>query len=76
MGSEAFARHLEKLLVGSPRVVFLVGSAEGFPEGTDAIVDERISLSQMTLPHRLARLLLLEQIYRALSILSGEPYHK
>jgi 23S rRNA (pseudouridine1915-N3)-methyltransferase len=57
-------------------LVFCIGGDEGLD---DSVRDEAwkvLSLSRMTLPHRLARLVLLEQLYRALSILRGEPYHK
>jgi len=76
MSSERFARHLEDLMSRHARVAFLVGGAGGFPPGADAIAHERLSLGPLTLPHRLARLVLVEQIYRALSIVHGEPYHK
>lgn len=76
MDSPRFARRFEEMLSRHQRVAFLVGGAEGLPAGADALVHERLSLSPMTLPHRLARLLLLEQIYRALTIIRGEPYHK
>lgn len=76
MDSERFASHLQSLLSTSAQVAFLVGGADGYPDGIDGIVHEKLALSPMTLPHRLARVLLLEQIYRAQSILHGEPYHK
>jgi len=76
MDSSRFARWLEALLSRHRRVAFLVGGADGIPPGMDAQVHERLSLSPLTLPHRLARLLLLEQIYRALTIIRGEPYHR
>ena len=76
MDSRSFARRLEALLARHRRVAFVVGGADGLPAGVDALVHERLSLSPMTLPHRLARLLLLEQIYRAFTIIRGEPYHK
>ncbi len=74
--SGAFARHLDALMSHHGSLAFLVGGAEGFPSGIDALVSERLSLSPMTLPHRLARVLLLEQIYRATTILHNEPYHR
>ena len=55
-------------------VVFLIGGAYGLPPSVSEQVDLRLSLSAMTLPHRLARLVLAEQIYRAFSILRNEPY--
>ena len=55
-------------------VVFVIGGAYGLPQALSEKADLRLSLSAMTLPHRLARLFLAEQIYRAFSILRGEPY--
>ncbi len=61
---------------GRPAVAFLVGGPDGLPAGTAEGADTRLSMGQLTLPHRLARVVLLEQIYRALTILRGEPYDK
>ena len=55
-------------------VVFLIGGAYGLPQELSKKADLRLSMSAMTLPHRLARLLLAEQVYRAFSILRNEPY--
>ncbi len=55
-------------------VVFLIGGAYGLPQQLSKHADLSLSLSAMTLPHRLARLFLAEQIYRGFSILRGEPY--
>ena len=60
--------------VGTQNVVFLIGGSYGLPKATSGAADVLLSLSAMTLPHRLARILLAEQIYRAFSILRGEPY--
>ncbi len=59
---------------GLQSLVFLIGGAYGLPAETSRAADLRLSLSAMTLPHRLARLLLAEQVYRAFTILRGEPY--
>jgi 23S rRNA (pseudouridine1915-N3)-methyltransferase len=77
MTSEGFARWLEaKMTQGKGRVAFLIGGAEGLPEAIRARANEKLSLSAMTLPHRLARLFLAEQLYRAMTILRGEPYSR
>jgi len=55
-------------------LVFLIGGAYGLPQSISQAAHIRLSLSAMTLPHRLARVLLVEQIYRAFTILRGEPY--
>lgn len=75
--SERFARHLDDLAArGVPAIAFLIGGAFGL--GNDVLVraDRRIRLSAFTLTHDLARLVLAEQLYRAGTILKGEPYHK
>lgn len=57
-----------------PAVAFLIGGSYGLPRELSAAADHRLSLSRMILPHRLARIVLAEQIYRAHTILRGEPY--
>jgi 23S rRNA (pseudouridine1915-N3)-methyltransferase len=59
---------------GKGVVAFVIGGAEGIPAELSASADARLSLSKLTLPHRLARVVLLEQLYRAMTILRGEPY--
>ena len=73
--STAFSAQLERWgSVGKGNVTFVIGGAEGIPKGLSAQAKSKLSLSPMTLPHRMARVLLLEQIYRGLSILRHEPY--
>ena len=60
---------------GCKRLVFVVGGPYGFSEAVYARADEKISLSQMTLSHQMIRLLFVEQLYRAFTILHHEPYH-
>ncbi len=75
LSSEAFARALERWTAhGKGVVAFVIGGAEGIPAGVSRRADMQLSLSSMTLPHRLARVVLFEQIYRAFTILRGEPY--
>lgn len=75
--SERFAEYLGQLGVqASPGVAFLIGGAFGLPDELLRGVHHTVSLSACTLPHELARLVLVEQIYRAGTILRGEPYHK
>ena len=70
--SEAFARWLEERRQGGRDVVFVVGG----PYGTELEhCDHKLSLGAMTLPHQLARVVLLEQLFRAHKILASEPYH-
>lgn len=73
--SEAFAKLVERRgREGKGIVAFLIGGADGLPREVVARAHEKLSLSSMTLPHRLARLVLAEQLYRAMTILRGEPY--
>lgn len=66
----------EGMLHGRKAVVFLIGGSDGLPPAAVRRADRRLSLSAMTLPHRLARVIVAEQIYRALSIIKGEPYSR
>ena len=56
-------------------IVFVIGGAYGFSEAVYNRADSKISLSEMTFSHQMVRLFLIEQIYRAMTILRGEPYH-
>ena len=77
LSSEGFARSLEKWSdSGSREIAFLLGGPYGLEEALKEEADFRLSFSPMTLAHGMARMLLLEQIYRAFTLLRGEPYHK
>ena len=76
MSSEAFAEFVNKQVEIYNRIAFLIGGPLGFSKEAIAVADMRLSLSQLTFPHELARILFLEQLYRAFTIIRGEPYHK
>ena len=77
MDSRELAKYLEhRALTASAGVAFIIGGAYGLGEGVLARAQQKLSLSPMTLPHQVARLVLSEQLYRAGTILRGEPYHK
>ena len=64
-----------RLMMPNKRIMFVIGGPWGFPEELNKIADMKISLSKMTFPHQLVRLLFIEQLYRAFTIIKGEPYH-
>jgi 23S rRNA (pseudouridine1915-N3)-methyltransferase len=75
--SEAFSDWLAgHLHSGRQTVAFLIGGAAGLDSSLAQRCDERLSLGPMTLPHQLARVVLLEQLYRAFRIMRNEPYHR
>jgi 23S rRNA (pseudouridine1915-N3)-methyltransferase len=72
-----FTALIERAMVhGQRALVFLIGGSDGLSAPAVARAGRRLSLSGLTLPHRLARVVLCEQIYRALSIIKGEPYNR
>lgn len=74
--SIAFANYLEKkALHGSSAFTFIIGGAYGFSSAVYLKSDEQISLSEMTFSHQIIRLIFLEQLYRAFTIIKGEKYH-
>lgn len=74
--SETFASFLEARMIASVKhLVFVVGGAYGFSEDVNKRADFKMSLSPMTFSHQVVRLLFLEQLYRAFTIIKGEPYH-
>lgn len=62
-------------MIPRKRIVFVIGGPWGFSDDVYLRADFRLSLSRMTFPHQLVRLLFLEQLYRAFTIMKGEPYH-
>lgn len=76
LSSEEWAAFLgERMVRGSTEVALVIGGAYGLSEAIKQRGDFQLALSPMTFPHQLARLILLEQTYRALTILRNEPYH-
>ena len=74
--SVELARRMEGWLAGAQDLAFVIGGSDGLSRDVMARASESIALSRLTLAHRLARLVLVEQLYRAMTILRGEPYHK
>ena len=74
LASIPFARKLEQ--ISSERIAFVIGGADGLTDALKAEAHWRLSLSPMTFPHELARLMLVEQLFRAQAILQGSPYHR
>ncbi len=70
--AEFLAAHQNR---GTQQLIFAIGGADGFSAGSRRAADVQLSLGKMTLPHELARVVLLEQLYRAYTILKGHPYH-
>lgn len=75
LSSEALARRLREWTMRHGEVAFLVGEAYGHHAPSLAAADARLALGPLTLPHQLAHLVLVEQLYRAATILAGTPYH-
>ena len=76
LDTPAFARLLADAQLRSQDLLFVVGGDDGLDASVCAAAARVLSLSSMTLPHRLARLVLVEQLYRAFTVLKGEPYHR
>ena len=75
--SEEFAEALKNCMVsGSSSITLVIGGSLGLAPELVKKANMRLSLSDMTFPHQLSRLILLEQVYRAFKIINGEPYHK
>jgi 23S rRNA (pseudouridine1915-N3)-methyltransferase len=77
LGSQAFATELATWRENNkPAVVFMIGGADGLAASLRDKAAPRLSFGKATWPHQLVRVMLLEQIYRATTILSGHPYHR
>jgi 23S rRNA (pseudouridine1915-N3)-methyltransferase len=73
--SIAFAEWTKNLIEKPLKIFFVIAGAEGFSDEVLRAAQEKISLSDLTFPHKMARILLVEQLYRAQTIRSGHPYH-
>ncbi len=77
MSSEKFSSTLDRMGVeGKSSVSIIIGSSFGLSENVKKAAEIRMSMSEMTFPHQLARVMILEQLYRAMSISNGGKYHK
>lgn len=77
LNSEAFAKKIDSIgIQGNSQIVFVIGGSLGLHESVSKRADSKISFSDMTFPHQLMRVILLEQVYRSYRIIHGEPYHK
>ncbi len=76
METEKLASHLKNLQRANPRIDIVVGGAAGLAGWIKQKSDLYLSLSLLTFPHRMVRVILLEQLYRCFKIIRGEPYHK
>jgi 23S rRNA (pseudouridine1915-N3)-methyltransferase len=75
MDSLAWSRWLQERRVRALDLCFLIGGSRGLPAELVELADERLALGPQTMAHDLARLVLLEQLFRAAKLLAGEPYH-
>ena len=77
MPSEKLAHHIDNLCTsGVSQITFIIGSSYGLDKEVINSSDEKLSFSELTFPHQLMRVILLEQIYRSMTILNGKSYHK
>ncbi len=74
--SVELAKLIDQTLIHNPNIVFIIGSSEGLANEVKQRANYRLSFSQLTFPHQLFRLILLEQIYRSYKITNNERYHK
>ena len=75
--SVAFSKYIENLgITGNSSICFIIGGSLGLSDAVMKRCNDSISFSKMTFPHQLMRVILLEQIYRAMRIMNNEPYHK
>ena len=76
ISSEDFAEKIIKISLSSSEITFIIGASNGIHQEIKNIANEKLSFSMMTFPHQLMRVVLLEQVYRAFTILNNISYHK
>jgi len=76
LSTEQLSQRLENWRMTGGDVVFLIGGADGLDDACLERADEKLSLSALTFPHGLVRVIVAEQLYRAWTLLSGHPYHR
>ncbi|WP_235998602.1 MULTISPECIES: 23S rRNA (pseudouridine(1915)-N(3))-methyltransferase RlmH [Cysteiniphilum] len=76
ISTEELAQKMENWQQNTPNVAILIGGPDGIDDSIKRLAKEKISLSKMTFPHPIVRIIFAEQIYRAWTILQGHPYHK
>lgn len=76
LSSEAFAKKISDTSMQASEIVFIIGSSHGLSDKVKSAADMRLSVSEMTFPHQLMKVVLMESIYRAFNIISGTKYHK
>ena len=76
LSSEAFARKISDVSMQASEIVFIIGSSHGLSEKVKSVADMRLSVSEMTFPHQLMKVMLMESIYRSFNIIAGTKYHK
>jgi 23S rRNA (pseudouridine1915-N3)-methyltransferase len=76
MSSEGFSEHLGQYMDTGKKIQCIIGGSDGLDPSVKALAHKELSLSNMTFPHQLARIMLIEQIYRAIKIMEHHPYHK
>jgi len=74
--SQELAKQIDTIQQKNSHIVFIIGGSNGLDDSIRNLAKEKWSFSQLTFPHQLFRLILLEQIYRSMTILKGHPYHK
>ena len=74
--SEELAKKIDEAAARTSEIIFVIGSSHGLSEKVKAACDLRLSISKMTFPHQLIRVVIAESIYRSFSIIKGTKYHK